>query len=130
MTRNTINIRRARWWSFRYKSAFLHKIQLERWLLSRNYLTLKIISSFFKVSILFCFLKISISLKKTFIIVCSEIPCSKNSCHIETSQLIAWQINWTFPIWFDFLLRGSDTDFHYSHRNQLQYYTCSVIWPN
>ena len=52
----------------------------------------------FKELILFCFLKIGMSLRKACTVVCSEIPVSKNSYHIETSQLIALQINWPVSI--------------------------------
>ena len=51
----------------------------------------------FRESILFCFLKIGMSLKETCTMVCLEIPFSKNSYHIETSQLIALKINWPVP---------------------------------
>ena len=51
-------------------------------------------------------LKISISLKKTYTIVCSEITFSKNSYHVETNQLVALEISWPVSICYDFLLKG------------------------
>ena len=57
-----------------------------------------------------CFLKISIYYnifeKKTYTTVCSEASFSKNSYHIETSQLITLQINWPVSTWYDFSLKG------------------------
>ena len=47
----------------------------------------------FRESVLLCFFKTSMSLRKTFTIVCSEILFSKNSYHIEASQLIALEID-------------------------------------
>ena len=45
-------------------------------------------------------------LKKTCTLVYSEIPCSKNSYHVETSQLISLQINRPVSIGYDFLLKS------------------------
>ena len=42
----------------------------------------------FRELVLLCFLKISISLKKSCTIVCSEITFSTNSFHIEANQSI------------------------------------------
>ena len=79
----------------------------------------------FRESILLCFLKIGMSLKETCSIVCLETPFSKSSYHIETSQLIALQINWPFSIYYDFLLKKYfRTDFSYSHR-----INCRIIFP-
>ena len=66
----------------------VHNIQLNRWF-SLGSKTVR----YFQESILLCFLKISISLKKTCTMVCSEIPFSKNVFYIETSNLITLEIN-------------------------------------
>ena len=44
--------------------------------------------------------------EKNGTIVCSEINYSKNSYHIDPSQLKALQINWPVSIWCNFLLKG------------------------
>ena len=57
-------------------------------------------------SILLGLLKISMSLKKTFTTTCLEILFSKDSHHIETSWLIALQINWHVSLWYNFSLKS------------------------
>ena len=54
----------------------------------------------------FCFFENKHILGKTCTIVCSEITFSTSPFHIETSPLLALQINWPFSIWYDFLLKG------------------------
>ena len=56
--------------------------------------------------LLLCFLKVIIPLKKTCMIVCSEISYCENSYHVKTSQLITLQINWPISISYNFLLNG------------------------
>ena len=60
----------------------------------------------FKESTLLCFFKNKHIFEKSCTIACSEITFSTNSFYIETSKLIALQINWLISIRYDFLLKG------------------------